>query len=540
MRLCDLPDDVLRLVFRQLLAGRPGLYGFKGALPLAWTCRRWRCIALPMVHSTAHVQCSGAAAAGTLGLAAAAGCAQMVRAVTVDVGPSADPLPALGAAAELMAELAAGAWRGVRSLKISVRPRPTAPAARSPGIYDDDGDDGSEAQRITDALAAAMPGVRRLEFGQALAGAAGRAVGGRLAACYAEQLQRLRSAGPLAVPDGAAFAQLCDVRLCHDAGCGPQLPRMAPAALTRLVLTTRMPGHLWAAFDVDGSGAVRFECLRVLDLTCLSCYSRPDPAPRRDECARRLHFPALERMTVRCTEDACPVLRHAVLPPRMDAIFVELTADALHSAAGVALPPARSLALTVKCGSEPRPAAMLAAVRMLEGARESGSVDLIVADPTIPVAPEVAACASLTRLAVEAATGADAVLGLIHSLPRLVSLGFWRVSLAGTRADISLPDPQRPVVPFAAKIKTLSINIHHTEERRDLLVPLLMHLLLRSPALARLVAIHAPRKPVVDLVAAHGVDLVRARKMAYLMILRTVSQGMKPLVLQHMNQPELA
>ncbi|KAJ2783128.1 hypothetical protein H4R18_001876 [Coemansia javaensis] len=57
MELCDLPIDILRLVFRKAALDSSNVYqGYRANLPLVAVCKKWRDIALPIVHSRVYIK----------------------------------------------------------------------------------------------------------------------------------------------------------------------------------------------------------------------------------------------------------------------------------------------------------------------------------------------------------------------------------------------------------------------------------------------------------------------------------------------------
>ncbi|KAJ2779450.1 hypothetical protein H4R18_004001 [Coemansia javaensis] len=125
---------------------------------------------------------------------------------------------------------------------------------------------------------------------------------------------------------------------------------------------------------------------------------------------------------------------------------------------------------------------------------------------SVPVLPELIMCTSLTYLVVRAPTSLDTMLGLIHRLPRLTSLGLWKLTLDEIQADISVPAPGEGCVvePLDTQLKVVSINVNQDQPSWEMVVPVTKYLLLRIPTLARLNADHAPEKPIMDFVQQYS------------------------------------
>ncbi|KAJ2777100.1 hypothetical protein H4R18_005321 [Coemansia javaensis] len=172
------------------------------------------------------------------------------------------------------------------------------------------------------------------------------------------------------------------------------------------------------------------------------------------------------------------------------------------------MPPltAEHFALEIVDDNNGDPAALAAANRILERAQDARTLELTVDSPRLPVPPEAVAGTSLTRLVVMAPTSLDAMLGLIRSLPRLTSLGLWRLTLDEIQADISVPAPGEGCVvePLDTQLKVVSINVNQDQPSWEMVVPVTKYLLLRIPTLAMLKAVHAPKKQIMDFVQQYS------------------------------------
>ncbi|KAJ2778653.1 hypothetical protein H4R18_004467 [Coemansia javaensis] len=229
--------------------------------------------------------------------------------------------------------------------------------------------------------------------------------------------------------------------------------------------------HSWAPFSADdGSEAIEFPNLKKLSVM----YWPVDAvygveARRRDDRPWKLHFPKLDMLRVSCIQDRCPLLEYA--------------GDSIGG-----------------------PAALAAANRILEGARESKERALRVKVRSPTVVPESITCTSLTALSLYVNTSVDTMLGLIQMLPDLVSLEIRCLTLSDMQEDISAPGPDEEcmVEPLGSNIKEININVSPNEPASEMLVPVAKHLLLRIPTLARFCSSAILEEPIAEFVDAYS------------------------------------
>ncbi|KAJ2693666.1 hypothetical protein H4R19_005990, partial [Coemansia spiralis] len=212
MHFNDIPDDILALVFRAVLSAikyQPA--DMKSGLGLLSVCRRWREIALPMVYDTVVIKCGTEDTDGpetvdietTLNLVVDAKCLHMVRKVVIDVCYWTTPFQGLKAATERMRG-AAGECAGVRKLELSLNA--SSSGQRELNLPATDYED--EIASVSSALAALMPELREIKFGDFKQTPIVRVLCGQLVGFYADQLQVLHVSNSVIVPQDRVFARL--------------------------------------------------------------------------------------------------------------------------------------------------------------------------------------------------------------------------------------------------------------------------------------------------------------------------------------------
>ncbi|KAJ1726393.1 hypothetical protein LPJ61_005218 [Coemansia biformis] len=163
MSFSDLPHIMLSLVLRAALSENEDLDEFKDNLPLVAVCRRWRCLALPLICSNAHMwydnedmltESSSSASSSydynssaedspdgyssedssaynssgyietaktNLGLIASVGCVSFVKHVHIGASFTSGYIDTFRVTAKLMRN-AATTWPGVNTLNVSAYP----------------------------------------------------------------------------------------------------------------------------------------------------------------------------------------------------------------------------------------------------------------------------------------------------------------------------------------------------------------------------------------------------------------------------------
>ncbi|KAJ2777292.1 hypothetical protein H4R18_005220 [Coemansia javaensis] len=345
----DLPDDLIYLLVKGCFVDRKGAADtVKANLYLLAVCQRWRRVALPIVYSTVAIQYGSdpedakednkvatqrgsdpgdAKVATNLGLVASAGCAQAVGRIEIRVFHAVDPFPGLAEVIRLM-RTAAEEWSGARTLAISMNPdtRVFDKFKVNVGEYED------EIGRTSAGLAATMPGVRHVVFDEYETNFIARKLYGQLAAFYSGQLRSMLSQHPITVHPDCTFKQLEHAKIWHQGRDGYQHPRVDPRNLVSLRLPDWPSAHSWAPFSADcGTDTIEFPSLKRLEATYFN-IGMENETEEDQSCNKRLHFPALQVLSVNCSENDCPLLRYAVLPPRMDAVDIKLDDRAVISA----------------------------------------------------------------------------------------------------------------------------------------------------------------------------------------------------------------
>ncbi|KAJ2782601.1 hypothetical protein H4R18_002169 [Coemansia javaensis] len=295
MHLCDLPNDILLLIVRQVYV----LY-HEAQYSIHDIC--YGISPDSREHTTIYTN---------LDFVSSVGCLHLVNRVNIEVKSDIEPFQWLDTMIQRM-RAAREQWDAVRTLHLDIDGRPFRSMdwdviARS-------------TQGIPAALTAMFPRVQRLSFYSLAYDPAVDRVAGRVAAHYADQLRTLRSGRVIVKLPGVVFRGLRDVSIrCAHKDRG-ELPHIDPTELRRLRLPSCPGDHSWAAFSADGdeSQDIQFPRLRVL---CLSSHQKPTTS-WTDESKRkgRLHFPALKVLKVYCEDGVPHGLERGVFPKRIDRV----------------------------------------------------------------------------------------------------------------------------------------------------------------------------------------------------------------------------
>ncbi|KAJ2805061.1 hypothetical protein H4R21_001405 [Coemansia helicoidea] len=274
--------------------------------------------------------------------------------------------------------------------------------------------------------------------------------------------------------------------------------------------------HSWASFSTNSdSQEIEFAKLKRLDVAYGTTYHEDGIAVHhRDGHPWKLHFPSLTRLDVRSSQDICPLLEYAVLPPGMESIAIKLKPAAFQRLASLALPAAKRISLHITWGStHGEPGGFPAVNRVLESARGSGTLELFVFEKMLPAEAECITCTALTHLFVGSPVGADTVLAFIRRLPNLVELRLLDLDSSDVQADISVPsaDADAVVEPLHMSLYGLYIWYNARSQLPDTVVAVVKYMLLGIPTLAKLSATQAPRRPVDEFVEAYAPRYPRLR-----------------------------
>ncbi|KAJ2716486.1 hypothetical protein H4R19_000625 [Coemansia spiralis] len=512
MHLCELPDDILCAVLQQCRYDHwNAKTNLKHDIWLLAVCRRWRQLAIPLVFSVVFVAYGTTVAIGphhgplaaepeadvimtNLDLVAAAGCAAVVRKVTVDVIYKANPFPGLRALLEKLRTLA-GEWSHVRHLFLGMHP---GARARNDG-HVSPADHETDLREMVDALAALFPAVRKLQTGGAENIPFLRELFGSLAGVYADQLQELVT-DHITLPHGRWFAQLKRAVLYNDCEHDFELPRMNPDTIEELELLRFHPNHVWSSFaPSDGSQTIEFPRLRHLRMDYSSLLLRAD------QRTWVLRFPALQKLRIGSPDAEWPMLQHVVLPPRMATIDVSAAPALCQNIVARESQCANRLVVRVSRSHMDDPASLATANNALQMAHQCLARVLVMKNKLTPLRPEHISCTTLTALEVTGPMGVDSMLGLIGKLPQLTSLLLRNLQLDDIQSDISIPASGTHVLeaPLHTKLRAVSIQItqHPSPEPAAAVVK---YLLLRTPTLARLHTWNVPVRQVRDFVAEYS------------------------------------
>ncbi|KAJ2806296.1 hypothetical protein H4R21_000927 [Coemansia helicoidea] len=275
------------------------------------------------------------------------------------------------------------------------------------------------------------------------------------------------------------------------------------------------------AADSD-SRTIEFPKLKKLLATYYTTHLENGVAVRhRDGHPWKLQFPRLESLYIQCTEDICPVLEYAVLPPHMESIHIQLRSATYRDHANLVLPATKRLVIEIVGGSEGDTSGLPVINRILESARGSESLEMHINDRMLPVVPDSITCTALTQLNVAARTSVDTMLALIKKLPNLIGLAFFDLDLSDSQVDMSAPEADKDTVvePLHMSLEYLVIKYDMRIHSPDTAVAVVKYMLVRIPTLFRLVSEMTPKSPVLDFVDKYapryphlrGVDLVLRR-----------------------------
>ncbi|KAJ2807024.1 hypothetical protein H4R21_000645 [Coemansia helicoidea] len=262
--------------------------------------------------------------------------------------------------------------------------------------------------------------------------------------------------------------------------------------------------HSWASFSTDtDSQEIEFTNLKYLFAGYHITHREDGVAARhRDGHPWKLHFPSLESLDLKCSEDICPLLEYAVLPPSVEAISIQMKSATYLDIANVELPATKHLSLRVTFTCDGDPSGLPVVNRILERARGSETVGLVIEDEMLQVLPESITSTALTHLRIWSTISVDTMLALIGKLPSLVLLSAGIFDPSDIQADISIPDADEDtaVEPLSLSLKHLIMSNGRSGHSPDMAVAVVKYVLLKLPTLAVLSSRQTPRTQVLDFV----------------------------------------
>ncbi|KAJ2785862.1 hypothetical protein H4R18_000251 [Coemansia javaensis] len=266
----SLPDDILAMVIgyaQRLEQETRGLWSKRQ--PVLSVCRRWRCVAMPIVYREIFVWCEEGTASTNAGLAAELGAAHMARSVCMTVLYDGDPVRSMRSALSALQgdDKPGRRWDRVKRLDLYVHPVADEALAKSQGAAD-----------VVRAVANLLPGVEALRLDDHASDSFTLSVYRGLASAYAGQLRRLNSSyiwGASTSP----LARLTHLEVRFDALRCLSMPRVCTDTLVSLSLVGATTQQAWLQLmegGTDGPAA-----LGSLEHLYVSYHSGPWPLARR-------------------------------------------------------------------------------------------------------------------------------------------------------------------------------------------------------------------------------------------------------------------
>ncbi|KAJ2705367.1 hypothetical protein H4R19_005132 [Coemansia spiralis] len=189
----------------------------------------------------------------------------------------------------------------------------------------------------------------------------------------------------------------------------------------------------------------------------------------------------------------------------MESISIDMKSATFQTLARVVLPATKRLSLGISLSSGGDTSGMPTINHLLEGARRSTSLELIIWDKMLVVAPESITCTALTHLFIAGPVSVDAMLKIIGRLPRLAVLKLYSLYQCDAKTDISIPEVDEDIMvePLSTSLKVLDIVYDNARHLPYTAVAVAKYALLRFPMLAKLSCWQTPADPVLRFVDAY-------------------------------------
>ncbi|KAJ2772856.1 hypothetical protein IWQ56_001207 [Coemansia nantahalensis] len=494
MRLCDLPNDILLAVLRS--AGRSAedpCYEFLEYVPWMGICARLRRLARPVAYRRLFIEYddNDDSIMSNLDLVVSSRSTGLVSHVAMHVITPEGLTHGFSRAVDLVAR-AMAVWPMVRTLDLI-----TTPCDHGLGEHSLHGiDDIDDIVVVRDKLAALMPSIKSLHMHDHLPTAAAKLFYAHITCLYIGQLERVSSRYPLAIPHGVVPAMLQRVSIDHFSELGVRIYRSSQGQQRADAPdSTQSTRALAAENDLADAPVIEFPGLQ--SLTLVDCPFLDDSHVSAGTRPHRVCFPDVRRLHVACRKADCPLLGRAILPAQMELLSIACTWEVLALLAKRPLPVAQKLVLTVNEGRSSSQQALDSIARILDGARGSKDVVLLVNDQWLPVPPRHVLCANLSCLRVAGPTSISHMLDTIRLLPSLVVLGFSNLLLDGDQPDLAVAGAP----PFKSKIAKISLRFARGHYSVVQALPVVEYVLATVPTLRQFQCRDLPGARVRDFIS---------------------------------------
>ncbi|KAJ1730335.1 hypothetical protein LPJ61_003069 [Coemansia biformis] len=505
MHINDLPDEVLSLVIglvEQPAQPTRGLW--EKAHPVLSICRRWRCIALPIVYRELFVWCEESADADcapsarpvlttNAGLVADLGVSCMARSLCMTVFYSAGPVSCVERALDLLRSAGTGhAWSSVRKLDLFIHP-----------VSDDALADSHEVASLACAFAALLPGVVDIHLDDHVSDSFTVAMYRSLVDVYARQLRCLKTSY---IWDSGTqpLARLAHLEVRFDMIRCRAMPGVSLDGLVSLHLAGAASHRVWHLLAGSNVREAAFDCLERLHVSYIQDQL---PLPVDTACsstpALRLAFPRLRDLEVHNAGDHCPVTTSATLPPAMDTVTLSCTAAALRRFAAGNPPRTKAVRLAVDCEDGTDCAGLfILASRLLQRSQQ-----VLDAGLRIDTDRFVSECRHLdwpqfTRITVVQSATRSGVVAIIHRLPQLAELIVCGLDCG--LADAAATQSSPVALPSRQSLRVLALYFCHSNYTTDAALAFLASCVqsLAGLELVRVYQLHSDH--IVSLIQSHA------------------------------------
>ncbi|KAJ2715588.1 hypothetical protein H4R19_001121 [Coemansia spiralis] len=497
MHIDVLPDEILSLIIgRAERPARPTRGLWETARPVLSVCRRWRCVALPIVYRDLNFWCEEGADADSApgascvlttnaGLVASMGVAHLVRSVCMTMFYSVNPAACIEQALSRMQSAAAGrTWAGVRKLDLFIHP-----------VADDVLADSFTTADLARSFAALMPGIVDVCLDDHVSDGFTLSMYRSLVGAYAHQLRRLETSYIWGA-NAQSLGRPTHLEIRFDQIHCQVMPSVALDGLVSLRLEGVSSYRVWSLLAGSTAQKVVFSSLENLHVL----YA-PDHFALSDSTASlpalRLEFPRLCNLAIHNAHEYCPVIAAATLPPAMAEVSIGCTAAAFCKFAARVPPQCRAMRLSVDCEDDtdfPRLFSLLcrtlARAQWVLGVRVFAVTDRLVPECELLEWPP------FTKITiVQSATRAN-ITTIVRRLPHLVELVVCGLECGPADTHTALP-PRRA-------LKILALHFNPSGFTTDGALAFLLHCAQCMPSLelVRVLQLHSAR--VAQLVRDHA------------------------------------
>ncbi|KAJ2303664.1 hypothetical protein IWW55_002814 [Coemansia sp. RSA 2706] len=509
MELNELPEDIIIQILKHvgfMYIHELGLWD--ASLVLLAVCRKWRCLAAPLIYSGVYIHYSenndtlassepkSAVLRTSIDLVAATNNTSLVKYIDVNIECAIFPFRGLEKVIETL-KAVAPTWPSVNKLVINLE--------YMYGIQDNTMLDAAALENATlnivAELGVLLPSLHKLIMDDCATCNIHNNLYEGLANRYAGRLQLLESSQEIQPLDVLAFSRLTSLALTFTSFFKHYVPQVCVESLRRLSLAEIPSFNVWLLFRRANEPAISFTELKHLYIKYR--FGNFDEMSV-DVNQVRLRFPNIKCLTVKCLHQYCPVLANGVFPAYLHKLDIECSAAACRLADKLAIQCIQELKLGLQCNAADLPGAFPAVERLLSKTVGRKNVMVSIVNGSIGCMLNTK-WPRITGLQTLAPTTVHEMLTILNCVPSLTKLMLHSFTLHELSSVMDIPEIEsdRPLAPLHTDLRLVMLSYRASITPAEYVIAIIKYLAVRTPLLERVVAWQLPLNSLTEFVAEY-------------------------------------